>query len=120
MFIPRQLAIQKSKLDTHTLSKISEPQSTSCEPVVTEERPLKRPRVELDTLKKAYDASNNVPGPSLSHSDATEVVKCLELLFSEYFTHHVSPQWLPRRMRTVDGHNDCTFSTSLSSPGKGS
>jgi len=119
MFVPRQLAIKKPRQATHALPNIPKPQNTSCEPAVTEERPFKRPRIELDIPRKASDTSNKVPAALLSHNYATEAVKCLELLFSEYFTHHVNPQWLPRRMRTVDGHNDCTFSPSLSSPSKG-
>ncbi|KAF8453008.1 hypothetical protein BGX38DRAFT_443559 [Terfezia claveryi] len=110
MFVPRQLAIKKPA--THALSNITEPQSTSHE-VATAERPFKRPRIELDIPRKVINALNNVPEASLSHESATEVLMCLELLFSEYSTYHINPQWLPRRMRTVDGYNDYIHVSAL-------
>ena len=92
MFLPRQLAVKRPN---------STPQTTPRQPgeqtLADDNIPVKRRRVELEN-----------PGSINSH-DAIEIVKCLELLFSDYFTQNVSPGWLIKKTRTIDGHHDCMW-----------
>ena len=93
MFLPRQLAVKRPN---------STPQTTSRQPgeqtLADGNLPVKRQRVELDDSPE-----------SINSHDALEIVKCLELLFSDYFAQNVSPGWLIKKTRTIDGHHDCMW-----------
>ena len=95
MFLPRQLVIKRPSSTPQTTSRHP---SDSCEQ--TNDRPVKRRRIELDKISEGSAYINS--------RDATEIVKCLELLFSDYFTQNVSPGWFMKKTRTVDGHHGCT------------
>ena len=92
MFLPRQLAVKRPNPTPQTTSRQPGEQTPADDNI-----PVKRQRVEPDN-----------PGSINSH-DATEIVKCLELLLSDYFSQNVSPGWLMKKTRTIDGHNDCTW-----------
>lgn len=100
MFLPRQLAVKRPS---------SRQPSDSYEQ--GDAKPVKRQRVESDK----QGTSHNIFGSSayINSHDATEIVKCLELLLSNYFTQNVSPRWLIKKTRTVDEHNDCTLAIHM-------
>ena len=96
MFLPRQLAIKRPT-----------PRQPSDAYEHNNDTPVKRQRIEAD--KKGPSSKISESSAYINHQDATEIVKCLELLFSDYFTQNISPGWLIKKTRAVDEHHDCTW-----------
>ena len=111
MFLPRQLAIQTPKVTTTRPASPGVKQRTHDEASnLSPERPRKRQKSDLPpetTLKPK-------PVQALAELDriyAIEAVKCVEMLLSSYSEDKVHGKWLHARMRDLDGHTDCKYTS---------